>query len=35
LQSWNNCEMRYTYDFDYLEDAYVEYLRSLPDECIE
>jgi len=27
--------MRYTYDFDYLEDAYVEYLRSLPDECIE
>ena len=35
LQSWNNSEMRYTYDFDYLEDAYVEYLRSLPDECAE
>jgi len=35
LQGWNNCEMRYTYDFDYLEDAYVEYLRALPDVCIE
>lgn len=35
LQGWNDCEMRYTYDFDYLEDAYVEYLRALPDECAE
>jgi hypothetical protein len=33
LEAWNKCELRHTYDFQYLEDAYVDYLRSLPDEC--
>lgn len=33
LEAWNKCELRHTYDFQCLEDACVDYLRSLPDEC--
>ena len=35
LQSWNNCSSRELYDENYLETAFIEYLETLPDECIE
>lgn len=35
LQSWNRCELRFTYQFEFLENAYAEYLRSLPDKCAD
>ena len=33
LNSWNDCQVREFYNFRFLENASIEYLESLPDEC--
>ena len=35
LQSWNNCPTRELYDEKYLEEGFIAYLATLPDECAE
>ena len=32
-QSWEACELRETYDFRFIEEEFVQYLRELPDPC--
>ena len=33
-RAWQRCNVRHTYDFDALQPAYAEFLRSLDDPCV-